>query len=63
MRVGGAAHFPSKLTLRYLPGADGGKLITVFHPPGKYAHATFGFVGFWGALAGEIAHLACQVAL
>jgi hypothetical protein len=27
-------------------------MITVFHPPGKNAHATFGFAGMYGALAG-----------
>lgn len=33
-------------------GIQKSKLVTVFHPPGKYAHATLGFVGLYGALAG-----------
>lgn len=33
-------------------GLGMGKLVTIFHPPGAYAHATFGFVGFFGVLAG-----------
>eukprot|EP00050_Salpingoeca_kvevrii_P017702 m.67473 g.67473 ORF g.67473 m.67473 type:complete len:503 (-) comp7682_c0_seq2:947-2455(-) len=28
------------------------KVLTVFHPPGKIAHATMGFIPVWGALAG-----------
>jgi hypothetical protein len=28
------------------------KFITVYTPPGKIAHATVGFAGLWGALAG-----------
>lgn len=32
------------------------KLVTVHHPPGKAAHATFGFVGLYGALAGMSEH-------
>jgi hypothetical protein len=28
------------------------KLITVHHPPNGFAHATVGFAGVWGAMAG-----------
>merc|ERR1712098_824507 len=33
-------------------GINKWKLITVYHPPGKHAHATIGFAGVWGALTG-----------
>ena len=33
-------------------GIDRHKLISVFHPPGRYAHAAFGFGGVVGALTG-----------
>eukprot|EP00051_Salpingoeca_urceolata_P032044 m.14029 g.14029 ORF g.14029 m.14029 type:complete len:505 (+) comp4721_c0_seq1:1601-3115(+) len=37
-------------------GINSYKLVAVHHPPGKAAHATFGFVGLYGALAGMSEH-------
>eukprot|EP00048_Salpingoeca_helianthica_P015744 m.228380 g.228380 ORF g.228380 m.228380 type:complete len:489 (-) comp17465_c0_seq1:28-1494(-) len=33
-------------------GIADNKLVTVFHPPGRIPHATFGFAGLFGSLAG-----------
>lgn len=48
------SHLYTGRNLDWLPqmGISAHKLITVFHPPHGYAHATVGWAGIWGAITG-----------